>query len=575
MLRALFVLAVAATLAVAPPPLVGQEEEVTQGSVEVGAWDASTEDSPDLVTEYEPNEGGPEVLLDVETFQDWGSLLLSAHARDNDDQLYGLSFDVGRKLRSETEYTRLLHRLIHDPLENLQATTNHGRVVWETDFDPGREYGISHRLLEHRTELQLPQAQGLTFGLIYRNQERRGTRQHLTVSHCDACHVNAQSRPVDETTEDTGFEALYAWGGGQVEASFVHRELTEGTRFITLLFDDALQPELRTPIFDNRMQWDSAQGPQPVDLRPDLTKDVGRLEATFADLGGFVVNAGGVWQATENEYTGLEADYRGYLVNVSRSFKQGWNLRWRGRAYTIDNDDVFVDVAEPVAIAGPHLGRTYREVYGFDPDFLRRSALDRDVLESRFDLSYRISRKAGTVKLEWDFENVDREAFEVAPGETDTTENVVGVSWWARPRKGLRVDAALRHAEVDNPFTNLDGAYSTLVSASAASPFAPTSAQYYEFQDARIADVTALPASWDELKLGLSKLFSAGLNLNASYRYWDGDNDEGDLADWSRTHQAATVSLFAAPAPTWQWHLAYTYHDSELDLPVTIPIFDG
>ena len=60
----------------ASPLLVAQEEEeVTRGSVEVGAWDASSEDSPDLVTEYEPDGGGPEVLLEVETYQDWGSRL--------------------------------------------------------------------------------------------------------------------------------------------------------------------------------------------------------------------------------------------------------------------------------------------------------------------------------------------------------------------------------------------------------------------------------------------------------------------------------------------------------------------
>lgn len=573
-MRSTFAIVAAAALILLAPAVGTAEEGTTQGTIEVGAWDASTDGSPDVVTEYETTDGGPDVRLDVETVQDWGSLLLSAHALDSDDQSYGLAFDIGRALRSETTYGRFIHRLGHDPLANLEAVTNHGRAVWHTDLDPAGEYDLSYRLLEHRSELQLPAASAVTLGFIYRDQERKGTKQALTVSHCDACHVYSQGQSIDEQTEDAGLDATLAWKGGQVKASFVHRELTQGGAATTLLFDDALHPELRLPLFDNRVAFDSAQGPLPVHQRPEISKDTGKLELSLPDVGGFAINAGGVWTTTENDLTGLESDYRGYMVNAAKSFKKAWRFRWRGRAYSIDNDDVFVDIAEPVGVAGPQAGRTYREIYGYDPDFLRQSSLNRDVLESRLELAYRAGKKAGTVKLLWNFENVDREFFEVASGESETTENVFGVTWWGRPRKGLRLDAAYRHGEVDNPFTNVDGTYSTLFSAFAASPFAPTAAQYYEFQDARIADVSAVPASWDELKLGFAYTFG-NRALTASYRYWDGSNDEGDLADWSRTNQTATVSYFAAPTPQWQWNLAYTYFATELELPTTIPIFDG
>ena len=49
---------------------------VTQGRISVGGWDASSDGSPDLVTEYEPNDGGAELGVEVETLEDWGASFL-------------------------------------------------------------------------------------------------------------------------------------------------------------------------------------------------------------------------------------------------------------------------------------------------------------------------------------------------------------------------------------------------------------------------------------------------------------------------------------------------------------------
>lgn len=54
-----------------------------------------------------------------------------------------------------------------------------------------------------------------------------------------------------------------------------------------------------------------------------------------------------------------------------------------------------VDAVERLAIAGPQADRNYRQIYGFDPDYLRRSSLDRQVFDSRLDLSRRLGFKHG------------------------------------------------------------------------------------------------------------------------------------------------------------------------------------
>ena len=112
---------------------------------------------------------------------------------------------------------------------------------------------------------------------------------------------------VDDAAEDAGADALVTWGGGQLKASFNHRTYEEDGR-ITLLFDDALHPEQRRPLFDNRLQYDSDVGIVQADLWPDIDKNKTRLDLVFNDLGGFTVTGNGVWSTTENEYTNLQAD---------------------------------------------------------------------------------------------------------------------------------------------------------------------------------------------------------------------------------------------------------------------------
>ncbi len=545
----------------------------TEGSAEVGAWDASAEGSPDKVGEYLPIDGGPNLYLDIFSNFDGGALEVEAEVRDDNDAVLSLGFDIGRAVRSYTDYTALVHRLGFRDLEHFDAATVHGRVTRQTDLVPGQIYELDYSVLDHRTEFQPRGMSNLTLAVGYRQQEREGVRQQTNISHCDSCHVINQARRVDESTTDARLEAQLAWTGGQVTASIVNREYEDNASPLSLLYDDALHPELRAPVFDNRLQYDSAEGPLPVGRQPDVDKEILEIDSSFDNVGGFALTAGGAWSTTENRFTGNEASYSGAIVTAARPLKN-WNLSFRGRSYTLDSDDVFVDAVERLGVAGPQAGKTYREIYGFDPDYLRRSVLNRDVLETSFDLSRRLKGKKGRVRLSWDRKAIDREHLQVAPGETETVTNVLGVSWRARPKKGWKTQLAVEHGETDNPFMNVNGAYSTLVSGSSPNPFLPQAAQYYVSHAARIAETTASPSSWDELTARASH--SAGSNtLTASYRLWDGENNDGDLTDWSRSVQAATIAFWSAPAPDWQWHIAYNWNSTELDLPASIPLFDG
>jgi hypothetical protein len=157
---------------------------------------------------------------------------------------------------------------------------------------------------------------------------------------------------------------------------------------------------------------------------------------------------------------------------------------------------------------------------------------------------------------------------------TASTTNLLGAGWRARPGKRWRFDAELEHADIDNPFMVIDGACSTLESSSYPNPFNPQTPQYHDFQDARIADTTASPSSWDQLRAALTYLAGSS-TLSGSFRRWDGENSDGDLTDWSRGSQTATITYWRAPSETFDWYLAGAWQDSQLESPACIPVFDG
>ena len=130
-MKTLLRLVLAVTLLALPGLAIADDGEgVTDGKAQVGGFFANSDGSPDMVGEYEAIDDGPFVDMMVSSHQDWGSLEVDAHIRPSDDNDVDLRFDIGRWFRSKTTYTKMLHRLGHDPMTNLEATSTNGKVVF-------------------------------------------------------------------------------------------------------------------------------------------------------------------------------------------------------------------------------------------------------------------------------------------------------------------------------------------------------------------------------------------------------------------------------------------------------------
>lgn len=559
-------------LALAFTPLQGQ----VQGTVEIGGHGSQEEGSPNGAAEYQTTVSGPQATVSLRSRQENLFLSVESHAMSSDQQEHSLTLEVGRLFRSHTTFTKLPHRLPHDSLANLAGSISDVKTVYATDTEPWAAYGIRYDRFENRSTLQIPGAQWLTISTHFQEQWRQGRTQSLSTSHCNSCHIISQGRAVDQHTRDAGVSMRANFGNWSLAGTVSSREFRERGETPTRLYERVEHPNLRTPVFDDRATFDERNGPLPYNWLPSQEKDSWRATLSHANLWGMSFAATYAHSKLTNTHTDNTASFDGFTVSLARALSRKSRLTFFLRSYSLDSSDYFYDSPEPAAVAGPYAGKTYREVYGFDPDFLRLSTLDRDVLEGI--LRFQVRPKSTTsLVAEYQARNIDRVHYLVAPGETATLEQKLKLTLSTRPLKKLQFRIRGEVADISHPFMALNAACTleALQPEAAPSPLVPGSVQYYQLHEARVADLTASPSQYASLRLSATYLLSPSSSATLVANYWDGKNDELDLTNWSKSSAAVTATLNFVPLPKLENYLAASIGTRELETRVCIPLMDG
>jgi hypothetical protein len=546
------------------------------GWVSMGGHGAQEKDNPARAAEFSSTTSGPDAALALRALFANFYLDVQSWAQATDRQEHALTFELGRLVRSHTTFSKLPHRLVHDSLANLAGAVSDVKIVYATDLDPWAQYGIRYDRFANTTTFQLPQAPWLTLQTDVQEQWRRGHVQSLSVSHCYSCHVVSQDKSVNQHTKDAAVTLRASARSWLVEASAASRDFREREAAPLRLYELAQHPNLRTPLFNDRVIFDERSGPLPYGVLPRQEKDSYKFSLSNPDFLGFSLALSYVSSDLANENTGNKVSYDGASLTLSRRLKQNTNFSLFLRSYQFDSTDYFFDSPEPVAVAGPYAGKTYRQRYGFDPDYLRQSALDREVKEGTLRLSHRVSPLL-TLSAQYQARSIDRTNYQVAPGETTTLEQKAKLNLLLRPTQKLRLRATLGYADISHPFMALNAACNPdpLQTTPAPSPLAPGSVQYYQIHDARVADLTASPSSYKEARLTASYQATPSTLATLSYQWWDGDNQDLDLTNWSKNLHAVTASLTTNPSESWAFYAAASYSKRELETFVCIPLMDG
>jgi hypothetical protein len=548
--------------------------------VYAGAYGNSLNDANFRVAEYNSLGEGLEVGFKSRGLFKDGAL--AAYFKFvNADEMKGMLYrDFGRTFEIKVDYNRFMHRLVNDSLDNLQAVKS-PKSVSRTHNAPDAEFGITYSELKAEATLRHPSVPGLTMNFGYRNETREGTKQVNSVSHCSACHITGNEADVNQIMNEVNAKINLARKGFSIGAEFQNRTFEEKGTGNSFTFMKVQHPTKGLPLFYDRVQFSELDGEMPFLKTPKMSKMKVRLFGTFDMNNAGRLNAGYVYSTVTNEDVSLDMVYNGLRGGWAKKLGKKMALRLRGSYFTIGNDDVAVDVIEPVNVK-PYTGLTYAERFNLgDPDFVRKSILNRSVMQIDADWATRLAARSN-LTLGYRYKKTDREDYAVSEGgDTATSVNRIKASLSSRFGKKTRFSANAVYEMTDLPLLALNQAGTpSLNSAIVPSPFVPIglpggSYQYQEIYNMYQIDMTNAPTNVMAVDASLTHKLGKAFSINGKFKYSTKKNDALDYYEWSKENMAFSASAWFALSKDFYGTIAYTYADATTETLFTVPVFDG
>jgi hypothetical protein len=568
----------AGLLLLAAVPLLGQSSDnESQGKFFLGVTGTDARDYLGKVAEYELAEQGVLPMLNAHGTAITRNFYLDFAAinrGDSRDQFYRVDIDAGRVFSTRFLLNNFLHRLDHDPYSNLDTTQASGALLtYATDMAPAHEYHANVSEIQSRNTVRIPTASWLKLQVDYRRLDRDGSRQGSTMGKCYSCHVISQPRPTDETLNEVKASVLAGTERYGIEYAFLYRENKEATAAVDYLYDPAIHPATLVDMFTNRVLYDNTNGPLPGNTVPTIKKTQHYIKAhyNFNDSTGLLGSVS--YAEVENRDTGLSTTSQYYSGRFTTRLPHEITLNARFRYDTIDNDDVYVNLVEMTANAGPQAGRTYSQAYpDFGPaDFTRQSALNRDDTQFDADILVPLPQRS-RLGFTYEYRRTDREYEESGL----TEQQRFTVLFRTDARKPLSANIRYRFETADHPFTNYQAAIEPIIQpypSPGSTPFAGT--QYYTLYESRLANLSNQPTNGHDLDvLGTWKpVANAGVTVH--YNYKKQKNDELNYSDWSQTYQMIGGDVYYIPEQRVSLTAGVNYTDYKTETLLTEPVWNG
>jgi len=579
--------------------------------LDAGARYTAINDSRIRAGEYEAHGDAfngllPELGIDING--DYSGIFFEGKGgfNEKDDQDYEVRFDIARYMSQEFRYTRFKHWLDQDPLTNLYGAASAGidnpvvpQIVTYTDTDPGTEYGIVHSSLESRTKFRVPEVPfGLNPYFNFRMDQRKGYRQARAISKCNACHIVAHRRRVDEVTREynPGIDAQYNNEFIRLNAGyqFKRRDFIDRADAPVNNYDEVVHPNSEIDNFDDRVQYQNEA--LKFDEQPDSRNDshIAKINLYIPSLFTGLFTSGTLSKA-RNLDQGIEFDYKSFFTRITSSFFPGTRFSIQYRWIDFQNKDIFVDTNDSVSTAGPNAGYTWynptpdTSADGADyarqsTDYTRKSSMSRTQNELGADLRYYVT---GWLSLKggYSYSLTERKNYYRAVDADDpvmyylipekTVENSARLSavtsfrlFNRRPARA-QVDYAITF--VDTPFSNITAAFVDDERADVGGPFFGT--QYWELHAMRNTDLTNQPSLVHEGKFTSKFSIIDALSASISYRLVARTND--DSQQWENTTHVPSAGLWWGINDNIGLNLTYIFTYDKTGSFLNIPVYDG
>ena len=625
---------VAACALLVPLSAAADGDKPFSAALETGAAAITTKDDVKKVNEYSSlrstNGTNPYGKADLNVHQ--GGVVFDGTSRfmDSVDQDHNAGLDVKRVLKTDFSYSVLQHWLDHDKLQYLDAavppptsytgnaanplplTPNNVPAFWYNpkpgtttpayggssstapagytaqqigrasvfgeDLTPNAVFSIKRTEWTSKSDLTIPQLPNLTFHFTYRNEDRNGMKQSISMSKCTSCHITGQGKNINENTRDLTAGVTGRFGLLTLDYSFLNREFRENAAAPTRYYDPALSPGTAFPAnyytapqaFDNRLLYDYRNGPLRYDETPNSTKNSHVAKAKVDLPSNTTIMASYVKASVDSNKTGepgtfsfnganqvkLTSNYDAYGGKVTTTFGRNLTVTLRGRAEKLRDDNVTLMFDTLPLAALPSTG------YGTVPNQFtpttasltptRYSSLSRDTITAGLDAVYRVAPRT-TLRLGYDYQLIDRHLAEFGTTATHT----VKASLNSRPTRTLSARAAVTYKVIDSPYHNPNAALTNITSNTATTVGGgPTygTALY----DQRTADLTNQPDRVIDGAISTTWTPSSRYSITALYRLKAEENHLSS-SSWSQTTHGPGLTVWYAPSNRVNMTLSYNY----------------
>jgi hypothetical protein len=597
------------------------EEKSVSGHVEIGVSGMDTSDNPARVNEYvntRSEEGfsfAPKLLL--ESQEGNSAFALEIDVMGPRDQQHSLEVDANRIFRLGIDYQVMEHWKDHETLDQMGATArddvggSQPSVTTDKTFSDlaalptpvtavgggtlnydaseayrqelANDYIVTRREIKSEADITLPALPNITFHAGVRLETREGLEQAIGVTKCDNCHVSATGKDIDERTEEIGFGATGKFGPVTVDYDYLARTFSEDGVTPVRFFEDAGNPTAFNLLYE--------AGDFAFARTPDSEKDSHSLKARVDLPKNTSVTASYVKSDVESSKSGTQDEYlllQGDTLNTEyESFggkiatKLGDNLRLslRGSMYEIDVDgnQVYFPAREVTSAASAWPGTATDDLH---------SAEAREVTELGIDAVYRLAR-ATTLRLGYEYEEVDRDVEELGQTQTNTFQASVK----SRLNRQFSGNISYKYQDIDEP---LAGAHVGIAQGDAAAFQDPLGSGlwYYNTADFATPTATDFTKTWywtdvypnrqlastnladevHEAKLSTTWSPSTGMAATLFARVRIEENDD---VSYEQQTYVPGVSLYYAPNGKLNLTMAYTFNKQETENQMCVGWYHG
>ncbi len=479
-------LALLLALMVIPRPSMAKDSNKASSNstihtdVSIGYHGVGTNDSMRRVAEYETTDSSINLKARLFGNVNKNYFDLSGYYWDDDDNGMKGDLDLSRILRVRGDYSEFIHRLDKDELyrhfikksttlgdpqfripvgvnsdpsdpqpdcytfidypayDDVAAWETHGPKAFRyTDLDANKDYIIRRDLTRIHSELQLPFFPNLTIHGDYRYETREGHRQVMTLSHCASCHVTAQSKRIDQTTQTWALGGTLKWGILTLDYTHKEKRFYRDHDAVYNFYEMTHHPPAWDPqyggtaapppggeegTFGNRVnyQYTSLRFARVPETKKHTDTIKARLDLPYSTAltGMYVYSKAKDTDRTEELDHDLDVDYTSWMVRLSSSPIKHFSFTSGLKYYSIDSDNAHVKDLGPapnppdsiLPNPGSHWG--YEGYINADPNmnfsYDRKSIADRDVTEFDAALNYHFNYYL-SVRLGYRIKNVDRD----------------------------------------------------------------------------------------------------------------------------------------------------------------------